>query len=138
MSSWIQKCTSAKKEEVQSTNTGRTQDVCRHMTHIIPIYKRFEMLASPWFERLGRPHSAQSSQVSHPTSMPAIRRCVYKSEKHLQISHCAGQTNACVNTFHQLVSMYYLASASRNLTNSMSPGGAKAKRQAFLFLPVAP
>lgn len=56
-----------------------------------PYMKRLEMLASPWFVRLGRPHSAQSSQVSHPTSMPAIRRCVYKSEKHLQYPIAQGK-----------------------------------------------
>ena len=56
-----------------------------------PISKTFEMLASPWFERLGRPHSAQSSQVAHPTSMPGIRRCVYKSERHLQYPTAQGK-----------------------------------------------
>lgn len=138
MSSWIQKCTSAKKEEVQSTNTGRTQDVCRHMgTHIIPIYKRLEMLASPWFERLGRPHSAQSSQVSHPTSMPAIRRCVYKSEKHLQYPIAQGKpmhvSIRFISWCHVLSSICFKKSHKQ-----YDPRWSKSKTTSFLFLPVAP
>lgn len=141
MSSWIQKCASAKKEEVQSTNRAGLR-MCAAIRAPIPYpyIKRLEMLASPWFERLGRPHSAQSSQVSHPTSMPAIRRCVYTSEKHLQYPIAQGKQCMCQYVssagVHVLSSICFKKSHKQydprwSKSNALGP----SKRQAFCFSP---